>query len=82
VKPPVALPVHVRAEVPDVVTLVGVRVHVRPVVGEIDVERSTLPVKPLIGATDMVDDAGVPILLVRLVGFAETEKSGVEGSHK
>jgi hypothetical protein len=41
-----ALPVHESVEVPEPVTLVGVRVQVRPVVGATVAVRLTTPLKP------------------------------------
>jgi hypothetical protein len=54
--------------------LVGVRVQVRPA-GETEEVRATVPVKPLIGATVMVDVAAVPTSTLAVVGLAVTEKS-------
>ena len=54
--------------------LVGVRVHVRPA-GDTEDVRATVPVKPLTGATVMVDVAAVPTLTLAVVGLAVTEKS-------
>jgi len=69
--------VHDRVEVPDVprVTLVGVRVQVRPVVGDIAAVRVTVPVNPWRAVTVMVDVPAVPALTVKLVGLAVTVKS-------
>ena len=68
---------HDRVEVPDVprVTLVGVRVQVRPVVGDIAAVRVTVPVNPWRAVTVMVDVPAVPALTVKLVGLAVTVKS-------
>jgi len=55
--------------------LVGVRVQVRPVAGLIEDVRATVPVKPLIGATVMVEVAAAPARAVTAVGLAATEKS-------
>ena len=41
-----ALPIQESAEVPELVTLVGVIVHANPVVGETIVESLTTPAKP------------------------------------
>lgn len=54
--------------------LVGLRVHVSPA-GETAEVRATVPVKPLTGATVIVDVAGVPVVAVTDVGLAVTEKS-------
>ena len=63
VKLPVADPVHDRVEVPEVVVLlrvmlVGVREHVKSVVGEIVSDSVTVPVKPLIAETVIVEGPG------------------------
>ena len=56
------------------VILVGVRVHVRPVAGNIELVRSTVPVKPLVGAIVIVE---MPVSggTVTLAGLAEIVKS-------
>ena len=54
--------------------LVGVRVHVSPA-GETDEVRATVPVKPLTGATVIVEVAAVPTLTLAVVGLAVTLKS-------
>ncbi len=54
--------------------LVGFRVHVRPAGETADVS-ATVPVKPLTGATVIVDVAAVPALTATLVGLAVTVKS-------
>ena len=56
-------------------TLVGVRVHVRPVAGEIEDVNATVPVNPLTGATVIVEVTAVPTLAAMLVGLAVTVKS-------
>ena len=69
------VPEHDRVDEPDPpVMLVGLRVHVRPA-GETAEARATVPVKPLIGATVMVDVAVAPERIVTLVGLAAIEKS-------
>lgn len=55
--------------------LFGVRVQVSPVAGDIVVERATVPVKLLIGATVIVELPAIPALTVKLVGAAATVKS-------
>jgi hypothetical protein len=54
--------------------LVGVRAQVRPA-GDTELVRATVPVKPLTGATVMVDVAAVPAVVVTDVGLAVTVKS-------
>ena len=54
--------------------LVGLRVHVRPA-GETVLVRATVPVKPLIGATVIVEVAAAPTVVVTAVGLAMTVKS-------
>jgi len=49
-------------------------VHVRPA-GETDDVNATVPVKPLTGATVMVEVAAVPTLTLAVVGLAATVKS-------
>ena len=56
--------------------LLGVRVQVRPA-GETEEVRATVPVKPLIGATVIVEDAAVPATVVTVVGLAVTLKSTI-----
>ena len=66
---------QLRVEVPEPpVMLVGLRVQVRPAGDTVEV-RATVPVKPLIGATVMVDVAVAPERIVTLVGLAVIEKS-------
>jgi hypothetical protein len=54
--------------------LVGVRVQVRPA-GETVEVRATVPVKPLTGATVIVEVAATPTLTLAVVGLALTVKS-------
>jgi hypothetical protein len=54
--------------------LLGVRVQVKPA-GETDDVRATVPVKPLTGATVIVEAAAVPAVVVTAVGLAATLKS-------
>jgi hypothetical protein len=56
--------------------LAGVRVHVKPVDGEIELVSATVPVNPLTGATVIVEVAAVPATVVTVVGAAVTVKSG------
>ncbi len=55
--------------------LVGLRVHVRPVEGEISRVNATVPVKPFAGANAIVELAVAPARALMLVGLAVTEKS-------
>jgi hypothetical protein len=57
------------------VMLVGVRVQVKPVPGDIEVVRETVPVKLFTGATVIVEVPATPALIVRLVGAVATLKS-------
>jgi len=68
--------VHDNAEVCEApsTTLAGVRVHVRPA-GETLEVNATVPVKPLTGATVIVEVAAVPTLTLAVVGLAATVKS-------
>jgi len=56
-------------------TPVGVRVHVRPVLGETPVDRATVPVNPLRPAAVIVEVPVAPAEPVTLVGLAVTVKS-------
>lgn len=63
-----------RVEVPDVwepvsVTVEGERVHVSPMDGEIDEEKSTVPVKPLRAVTFSTEVPLIPALTVIVVGL-------------
>ena len=64
--------VHDSVEVPDVVTLVGVRVQ-----AVLLLARFTTPVKPLRGVMVMVEVPGLPTLTVTDVGLADIAKSGI-----
>jgi hypothetical protein len=76
-KTPAVDPVHDRVEDPEVpsVTLVGLRVHVRPVEGEIVSVNATVPVKPLSAETAIVEVPVEPTVKLTLVGVAVTVKS-------
>ena len=54
--------------------LLGVRVQVNPV-GETELVRVTVPVKPWTGATVIVEVAAAPAKELMLVGLAVTVKS-------
>ncbi len=62
-------------DVPDPVTLVGVSVHVRPVVGLILDVRLTTPLKPWRAVIVTVEVAAVPAFTVTLLGLAAIVKS-------
>ena len=67
---------HDRVEVPDPpVTLVGVRVQVRPPVGDTVAVSATVPVNPLTGAMVIVDVPAWLTLTATLVGLATIVKS-------
>jgi hypothetical protein len=78
VKLPVAEPVRVSIDVPDVVMLVGLSVAVKPVDGETVVVNATVPVNPLSGAMVIVSVAKLPgqVSVVTLVELAVIVKSG------
>lgn len=57
------------------VTLVGLREHVKPVTGETVATRLTVPVKPPMEATVIVEMPEAPATTVKLVGLAAMEKS-------
>ena len=80
-KVPVVDAVQDRVEVPDVVVavneiLVEDRVHVRPVAGDTVSDNATVPVKPLIPVTVMVEVPGEPTTTETAIGLAATVKSG------
>jgi hypothetical protein len=55
--------------------LVGVRVQIKPVAGDIEDVRATVPAKLFTGATVIVEAPASPAFTVRLVGAAATVKS-------
>jgi hypothetical protein len=57
------------------VMLVGVRVQVKPVAGEIEDVRETVPAKLFTGATVIAEAPATPALIVMLLGAAATLKS-------
>ena len=71
------LPVHASVTLPEVprVILVGDRVHVKPVEGEIDDVGLIAPVKPLAAVTVIVEVPVTPELTETVVGHADTLKS-------
>jgi hypothetical protein len=75
VKVPLADGVHDRVEVPEPVTLVGVRVQDRPVAGETAAVRLTTPANPLTAVTVIVEVPAVPTVVVTVVGLAAIVKS-------
>jgi hypothetical protein len=73
---PAGDPVHERVDVPEPpVILVDESVHDR-LVELVTTTRATVPVKPLIGDTVIVDAAVAPALALTLVGLALMLKSG------
>jgi len=66
---------QLRVEVPEPVTLVGVRVQVRPVTGDMLDVSDTTPVNPLTAATVIVDDPEPGEAKLKLVGLAAIVKS-------
>ena len=74
---PVVDAVHDRVEVAEVVValrviLVGVSVQVRPVVGEMVSVNATVPVKPFVAATVIVEVPGEPTTTLTAAGLAVT----------
>jgi hypothetical protein len=67
--------VHDSVEVPEPVTLVGVRVHVIPVVGLIVAVRPTTPANPLTAVIVIVDVPAWLTFTLTLVGLAAIVKS-------
>jgi len=55
--------------------LLGVKAQAKPVAGDIEDVRATVPVKPVTGATVIVELPANPALIVRLVGAATRLKS-------
>jgi len=70
-----ALPEHDSVEVPEPVTLVGVRVHVRPVVGDTVAASETTPLNPFRAVTVTVEVPETPARTVTVVGLADIVKS-------
>jgi len=68
-------PLQESVEDPEPVTLVGVRVHVRPVAGLMLEVRLTTPANASSAATVMVEGPDVPARTVALVGLAAIVKS-------
>lgn len=64
-----------RVEVPDPVTLVGVRAQASPVGGDNVAVRLTIPVKPWSAVIVIVDMPAEPALFATEVGLAITVKS-------
>ena len=62
-------------EVPDPVTLVGVRVHARPVAGLVFEVSPTRPLKPCWAVTVIVEVLACPTRALTVVGAARTVKS-------
>lgn len=71
--PPV--PAQLSVLFPDPVTLVGLRVHVSPVDGEIVAVRLTVPVPPLRPITLIVEVPATPGVVLTVVGLANIWKS-------
>jgi len=69
-----AVPLHESVEVwaTPRVTVVGVRVQVRPVAGETVAAKLTVPVKPWSGVTVIVEVPEAPARTVTAVGLAVT----------
>ena len=73
---PATVPVHDRVEVPEPPVIeVGLKLQVRPVVGETVSVRLTVSVNPFRGATVTVDVSAVPVFPLTLVGLALIAKS-------
>ena len=66
---------QLRVEVPEPVTLVGVKVQVRPVAGDIVEDRETTPLNPLTAATVIVElpePGDWKVMLVRLAAMVKS----------
>jgi hypothetical protein len=68
-------PLQESVEVPDPVTLVGVRVQVRPVAGLMLEVKLTTPANPSSAVTVIVEVPDAPARMVALVGLAAIVKS-------
>ena len=68
-------PLQESVEVPEPVTLVGVRVQVKPVVGLVLEVRLTAPANPSSAATVMVEVPEAPARTEALIGLAAIVKS-------
>ena len=74
-KLPLVVAVHERVEVPEPVTLVGVRVQVMPVAGLLVEVKLTTPVNPLTAVTVIAEVPAWLTLTGTLVGLAAIVKS-------
>jgi hypothetical protein len=74
-KLPLVVAVHDRVEVPEPVTLVGVRVHVMPVAGLLVEAKLTTPANPFTAVTVIVEVPAWLTLTATLVGLATIVKS-------
>jgi hypothetical protein len=72
---PVVLPVQLRIDDPELAMLVGFKAHARPVEGETDEVRVTVPLKPFNAATVIVEVGVEPMRAVMLVGLEVIVKS-------
>jgi len=68
-------PLQDSVEVPEPVTLVGVRVQVKPVAGETVAVRETIPLNPFRAVTVTVDVPEAPARIVTVAGLAAIVKS-------
>ena len=66
-----AMPEHEIVDVPEPVTLVGIRVQAIPVAGLMLDVKLTIPLKPLRPVTVIVEAPDTPALVVTVVGLAE-----------
>lgn len=66
-----AVPEHESVDVPEPVTLVGIRVQAIPVAGLMLDVKLTIPLKPLRPVTVIVEFPDTPALAVTVVGLAE-----------
>ena len=68
---------HDSAEVPEPVTLVGVKVQLSPVIGDTVAVRLTTPLNPCRAVTVIVEVLAAPALTVTDVGAAAIAKSWI-----
>ncbi len=74
---PLAEAKHDRVDVPDVVRLEELRLHVIPVEGDVDSDRETVPESPLRKVTVTVEVPEDPVATEAVVGLTVREKSSM-----
>ena len=74
---PLAEARHDRVDVPEIVRLEELRLHVIPVEGDVDSDRETVPERPFRKATVIVEVPADPVATEAVVGVAVREKSSM-----